>query len=266
MNNIKTYIAGLFLTSIVSCSPFEVIKGDGDIITESIDISDYNEIDISGNSIVVNYIISDTLPVLMITTDRNIYDIYQIETRGNELIIRPKKEYKRAHIKPTEFFITTNSRMLNDVSLSGAVDFNLNNTVRSELLHFNIAGAGQINLNDSVYADKLSVNMAGKADFNSRYACVGEFSSNIAGMGVINIAGSADNASYKIAGMGTVSAFDFVTGELDCRIAGQGRADINVTKRLDVNVAGMGNVKYKGNPSDINKVIAGMGSVKEVEN
>ena len=270
MNNIKMLIKGLlsflfFASAAVSCKPYEVIKGNGEIITESIDISDYNEVNISGSSVIINYIVSDSFPALMVTVDRNIYDIYTIETNGNELIIRPQKEYRFAQIRPTEFFITTNSRMLDKVSLSGSVNFNLNSIFKGESLHFNFAGDGNINLNDSIYADKLSVNIAGKAEFNSQYTNVGEFNSNTAGMGTINIKGNAGNASYKIAGAGTVSAFDFVTEELSCRIAGKGTADINVTKRLNVNVAGMGDVTYKGSPTNIVKVVAGKGNVKAVE-
>ena len=104
-------ICGLFLVS--SCIPTQTIKGDGNITTENIPVSEYDCLELEGGGMVVNYTQSDAPEGLEIKTDRNIFEKYEFNVENHKLKIRPKKEFrKHTNFRPTEFMVTANSRNL----------------------------------------------------------------------------------------------------------------------------------------------------------
>ena len=69
------------------------IKGDGNIITKEISISDYDEISYVGK-VNIKYEQSNASPFFKITIDENILPHLDIKIKGKTLIIQPKNEKK----------------------------------------------------------------------------------------------------------------------------------------------------------------------------
>ena len=69
------------------------IKGDGNIITKEISISDYDEISYVGK-VNIEYEQSNASPFFKITIDENILPHLDIKIKGKTLIIQPKDEKK----------------------------------------------------------------------------------------------------------------------------------------------------------------------------
>ena len=78
------------------------IKGDGNIITKEISISDYDEISYVGK-VNIKYEQSNASPFFKITIDENILPHLDIKIKGKTLIIQPKNE-KKYFIKFFYFF------------------------------------------------------------------------------------------------------------------------------------------------------------------
>ncbi|MDR1879713.1 MAG: DUF2807 domain-containing protein [Tannerellaceae bacterium] len=248
-----------------SCSSFQTIKGDGNLVTEEIDINSYDAIELAGGTMKVFYVQSEEAAGLTVTVDRNILDKFRFETKNNRLRIRPEKEYQQAHFRPTEFTVRTNSNDLQKLGVAGNVNFLVNSPLITEKLEIEVSGSGEINLNDTVRLERLSLSLAGSGTLNAPAFYGGTFSAHIAGSGKINLGGVAQKSSFEIAGSGTVRAFDLQVEEAKCQIAGSGDMEISVSGKIDLEVAGSGHVKYKGNPSKINQQVAGSGSIKKVE-
>ncbi|MBA2743343.1 MAG: DUF2807 domain-containing protein [Chthoniobacterales bacterium] len=83
------------------------------------------------------------------------------------------------------------------------------------------------------------------------------------------------NGATKVALDGTVNAMQgemngasrldangFVTRAMDLSISGAGRAEVNVSQVLKVDISGAGKVIYSGNPKTVDKNISGAGSIK----
>lgn len=250
-----------------ACNVMQTVKGDGNVITQVIDIADYNEIEISSNSTTFNYVQEqDAAPKLTVTVDQNIYDLYEFKTKGSKLVIRPKKSGNLSlRIHPTDFVITTNSTLLKKAEISGGIEFNVNSPlVSNDDLKLELAGSCTANLNESVAVNKLSVDMAGSSTINAQALSIKRFEGETAGSGTFNLGGTAEKASFEIAGNGDVYAFDLLLSEMSCEIAGNGMVETSTKDNLRVSIAGRGTVKYKGDPS-IQKDIAGIGNVKKVD-
>lgn len=107
-------------------------------------------------------------------------------------------------IRPTEFTITTNSAKLKEVSMAGKGKFNVKDKlVSTDKVRMDIAGKGIINMNDSVLIDKLEFNMAGSSTVNAFALNIRQLEGNIAGIGNIHYKGSPSVQVDK-AGIGNV--------------------------------------------------------------
>jgi hypothetical protein len=259
------FLCCLGLLGLSCCFPFQVIKGDGDLVTQEISISDYNTIKVSNGSINLTYSQSEETPGLTVTVDRNIFDKYVFEVKDSELHIVPKEEYKRTGFNPTVFTVTTNSTGLNKLDAAGDIDFKVNNPLLTDELELRLAGSTKVNFNDSLILNKFNVSIAGSGNLNVPAVTGNSFNGRVAGSGKLILGGEITKASFEIAGSGTVRAFDLWVDDIKCKIAGSGDIDISVNNSITAEVAGSGRIKYHGDPQSITKNVAGSGSIKKVD-
>lgn len=249
-----------------SCLSMRTINGDGNVETKQINITAYDEIETMGGSMNVQYAQTpDSGATLTVSTDRNIFDMYEMKVKDRKLIIRPRDEFRNVTFRPTTFTVTTNSATLKAVDVAGHIDFNVVSPLKAEELSFDLAGSGTINLNDTVAAGKLDVDLAGSATLNSFWLTGNQLNGDIAGSGILNLKGEMENASFDIAGSGDVRAFDLNVAKMSCDIAGSGDIKISVSKSIRASIAGSGRIEYKGNPTDISKDVSGSGSIVKIE-
>ncbi|MDR0748603.1 MAG: DUF2807 domain-containing protein [Tannerellaceae bacterium] len=260
--NVSIFLACLL--SMNSCNPFHLIRGDGNLVTQTLTLDDYDVIEAS-HSIKATYIQSEDPPVLTVTTDQNIMEKYTFQVKDSKLQIKPKDEYKYANFFPTQFTVTTHSKGLKKVNLAGSVTFDLDSPLTGNDLEINLAGSGTINLNHLVTINKLDIDLAGSSTFNACKLNGKDFDGDIAGSGKINLGGIMTKATFEIAGSGTVRAFDLQVEDMKCNIAGSGDIEISVSHSISADVAGSGRIKYKGDPQTIRKEIAGSGSIKKMD-
>lgn len=257
------FVFATLLALLPGCSMFNIVKGDGNLVTNEISIGEYDGISITGSSD-INYTQSDAVPGLTVTVDKNIFDMYEFKVADRKLLVQPKQEFETSAISPTKFIVTTNSKELKQAELAGHVVFKTDAPLTTGQLVIEMAGAGDINLNDSVKADKLQIKLAGSATLNAPAVRVGSFAGKVAGSGTFNLSGSAEKASFEIAGNGDVNAFGLQISDLRCEIAGNGTVEASVSTSIVAEVAGRGNIKYKGSPT-ISKEIGGIGSIEKVD-
>lgn len=254
----------LLTLTLNSCNPFQMVRGDGNLVTQELTLDDYDMIEAS-HSVHIIYVQSEDTPALTVTTDQNIMEKYDFLVKGTKLQIKPKDEYKRANFFPTQFTVSTNSKGLRKVDLAGNVTFDIDSLFTGEVLNINLAGSGTINMNEQININKLDVGLAGSATINAYHLNGKDFDGDIAGSGKINLGGSMTKASFEIAGSGTIRAFDLQVEDMECEIAGSGDIEISVSNSISAEVAGSGRIKYKGDPQIIKKEIAGSGSIKKMD-
>ena len=230
----------LFFTSCIMSK--ETIKGNGELTTKSIDISEFSEIEIE-TFVELHYSQTPNTGNIEFTVDDNLWEYYNIYTKDNVLHIKLKDEYeKQFRLSPTKSLLTVSSEQLESVAIAGSSVLNFCTDFTSQKLGIAIAGSGKIIANQ--YPVKIE-----------------DFELGIAGSGNVQLKGNIQKAEITIAGSGNVKAFDCETAELRIGIAGSGNVEATVTDKLSVEIAGSGSVKYKGNPSVIETDVAGSGKV-----
>lgn len=265
----KTRLALAFTFSLLivlsGCISGITVKGDGNLITEKINITDYDRIELNGSNMIVNYEQSTEQPSLTVTTDKNIFDLYDFAVESGLLIIKPKKTERWTNFQPTEFTVTTNSTTIKKLSAGGTATVNINSPIETENLEIDLAGSGLANMPELVKVNSFKTELAGSGTINAANLCVNVFESEIAGSGTLILKGEAEKLNISIAGSGKVQAFDLQAKELSCSVAGSGNVQVNVSDKISADIAGSGNILYKGNPTTIKKDVAGSGSIKPAE-
>lgn len=134
----------------------------------------------------------------------------------------------------------------------------------SELEEIQVIGESDIRTEGSWKGDKLSLDVAGAlrlvADLQME-----EFAIAIAGAANLELRGSTRKFNIECAGAGSIKAYDFLANTVNMDITGVCTANIYAAQSLNINIAGLGNVRYKGNPPEVNIEKAGMGKIRQVE-
>jgi len=91
----------------------------------------------------------------------------------------------------------------------------------------------------------------------------GDFSVEIAGVGTVDASGMVDHLKLESGGAGNAQLDRLAARDAVVRLAGVGNASIAVTGTLDVEIAGVGSVTYRGSPKIVHQTIGGVGHVTQ---
>jgi hypothetical protein len=92
----------------------------------------------------------------------------------------------------------------------------------------------------------------------------GTFTAKIRGSGNLTADGTVDGLRASIAGSGDLRLVDLKAKKADVSIAGSGNATVSAEDSFSASVSGSGDVRYKGNPSNVQSNVAGSGSVEKL--
>lgn len=235
------FIPVIFLQSCHNISVFNPLteKGNKQIITEEIALSDYSAINFSVPGEVIYRQNPDEAPYLQIETDENILPLLEISVENNQLNIKLKD---RKNINPSQLTIQTHSKHLEKITIAGSGKIYQKETLHTKKLEIKIAGSGNV-ISEELTSKILNVKIAGSGD--------------------VQLNGTADEATFTIAGSGDIQAYNCIVQYLKCKIAGSGDIYAYADKTLDAKIAGSGNIHYKGQ-AQLNSNIAGSGSIKQI--
>ncbi len=231
-----TFIA--FLVIISACNPLEVVKGRGEVISETRPAGTFSGIDASSDVDV--YLTQGTAEPVRIEGQDNILEVLETFVRNNELIIRYKPGVILRRHEQVRIYVTNPE--LTTVRISGSAQ---------------VLGRTDWNVTDF----RAAISGSGKLEMTLRNA--EDVAAEISGSGNLYLKGASQTHRIEISGSGNVRAFELVTSEADVRISGSGSCELTVQNKLEAHVTGSGTIRYKGKPT-VNTKITGSGRVVNV--
>ena len=236
----------LFLLALVAitCSScnflgFRRIKGNGVLSTVTRDINNAKNIKLAGSYDVE--ITQGPVTSVKVEADENIIPYIITREEGGYLVIRSRDNVSFSTEHNIKIYITTG---------------------KLEKLH--LAGSGNIiGKNKFTGGNKLELKIAGSGDIKMDVNTP-DIEADIAGSGSITLSGETKDERIKISGVGDYNADQLKAESANIKIAGSGNVKVFADMNLDVSIAGLGSVFYKGAPS-IKQNIAGSGEVKKIE-
>jgi hypothetical protein len=209
-------------------------KGNGKITKQDRNVSTFNSIEISGAYSV--FVKQDSVQSVSVEADENLQSLIRTKVENNKLIIENEKNIHGS--KDLKIYISVAD--LNDISISGDVELSSDGKIKTKEMNVDISGVGKLNM--IVELQSLSIGCSGS--------------------GKLNISGTADNVNADLSGASDINAFDLAAKYFKLSSSGAGKANINVSDKLDIDISGASTVNYKGNPS-ISQDISGVGCVRK---
>lgn len=231
-----TLIVSLTLMAflVVACSG---VRGNGDVIEESHDVSGFDEVRLTGFGTVI--ITQGESESLTISAESNIMPLLVSEVEGDTLVIGQKSN---TSINPTRDIVFTLSV--------------------TDLSRIEVSGAGKIEI-DSLETDSLAINFSGAGDVVIGDLTADSLDIEFSGAGQITIEnGTVTEQSISMSGVGNYEARDFQSETAEISISGAGNATIAVSGELNGSISGAGNISYIGSPT-VDISTSGLGRVSQ---
>ncbi|MCG8574486.1 MAG: DUF2807 domain-containing protein [Flavobacteriales bacterium] len=241
MKTIKiTILAVLLGAGFTSCKKGGVFcyKNDGDSITETRSLSDFDEVALSMSSTV--NIVQGPESKVTITASENVMEIIETKVKGDVLEIDVKKGKCLKGKNDIIFDVETPN--LEGIIISGSGDVNVKNKLITNALDVVISGSGDVDL-DSLQTNSMSTTISGSGELDVR---------TIAAM---------NHHDIVISGSGEIHAFYAEALECEVDISGSGDCNVNVINNLIATISGSGDVVYKGTPK-VESTVSGSGSIR----
>jgi len=230
---VLAFIIGVF-AGCVACG-FNVIKGNGNLLTSEKYVSAFEKIHVS-NSANVRFHSSSEYRVV-VTTDENLDEYVEIVTKNNVLNIGTKS----GSYSFSKFLVELYCPTLTGISMSGSGSFESVDKITTSTFDTSVSGSGKIE---------------GNIECEKFYA-------RISGSGRIIITGSSKDADIGISGSGKFNGSDFIVNNATVRINSSGNVDVHTTDNLKANISGSGNINYRGEPkTDTN--VSGSGRIRKM--
>lgn len=213
------------------------ITGNGKLITENRNLSDYDKISVAGPFDMI--LAKGKEGAISIKADENLMEYIETEVENGHLKIRHKKGYQLKSYKTIA--ITVPFETIETISLAGSGNVSSGDILKASELNINLAGSGTIDLPVSTKILK----------------------SDIAGSGNIKLSGNSEVFYCKIAGSGNLEGYNLKATASHINIAGSGNVKIHTISEIHSKIVGSGDVIYTGNPAIEKSKSVGSGTIRK---
>jgi len=191
------------------------IKGSGDPETRTLELKDFEAIDVGG-AFEIKITRGDELMVT-VTIDDNLWDVFEADVSGKELTLGWKKNVNPEVDAVVEIVMPT----LRKIDIHGAADVEIND-YKGDKFTFEVSGAGELVMDGE--ADELDISVSGAADIDTRdlkarkveisvsgagnakvYASE-SFEGRVSGVGNITYYGNPEHTKTKVSGLGNIES------------------------------------------------------------
>jgi Putative auto-transporter adhesin, head GIN domain len=239
---LSVWVLPLVILTISACNArVSVIRGSGNLITETRQVSNFDSIELSGSGEVI--VTQDGSESLRIETDDNVMEHIKADVEGGTLKLGLVTGIQTGiNIQSTSrlvFYVSVDD--LSGLTTSGSGEFE-SDRIDTSHLDLSVSGSGAIRIADLSASDV-------KAD--------------IGGSGGIDLAGDVAAQDISIDGSGKYQAGDLCSGSVKVSVGGSGSATVCATETLDADISGSGSINYYGSPS-INTSNSGSGKINNL--
>lgn len=211
------------------------VRGSGDVITESREVSGFSEIVLKGSGRARIEVTGEES--LTIEAEENLMPLLTSEVEDGVLELGATEA-----ISPTRdivYTITVSSLEGVTVQGSGALTAS---GVEAGIFDLTVSGLGDVSL-QGLTSDELFIRITGSGD--------------------AEVSGSTSHLMLDVRGSGDYIGEQLVSTTADVEVSGSGNATVNVSEDLEATVSGSGNITYLGDPPSADLSISGSGEIEE---
>jgi hypothetical protein len=218
--NLRIILFGLVATTVLSSCNKECSEDLGAPVEVTRQLSDFTKIE---NEMGADVILTQgESPQVIIAGPEGAMEDITTQVTGDKLTLKTRKNcLDNEHIT---FYVTY-----------------------TDLIEISVSGAGDVTLEDTLTTSDLNLHISGSADM-CLPVIVSELDVAISGSGELNLIGSANNYEASVSGSGDISSFDLTAKNASFSVSGSGKIKTTVTDHLKARISGSGTIYYKGSP------------------
>jgi len=201
------------------------LQGIGEIVPLTIQTGNFTGMDINLPANITWRRAQDTSVTVVMY--ENFFEYLELYVKDGNLVIRSQTQLATTTVNRPRIYIY--APYINSVSFAGAVDTVNWDTIYSE--HFTIRASGAVDVILDLQVNVLDVFGSGAVDFI--------------------LSGNANTANISAAGAVDFLSFDLQIEDAVLIVSGAADIDISVSNTLSLDVSGVADVRYKGNPAII---------------
>jgi hypothetical protein len=227
----------LLVALLLSACGINVIRGSGNIRTESRPVGNFTTVNFTGFGELT--LVQGEAEGLTIETDDNLLPYIKTTVSGGTLTIGFDDDTWIPLIRPRDsirYQLTVTTLTALDLSGAGTVEAA---QLTADRLTLTESGAGQINIAD-LTASEVAITMSGA--------------------GTVDLAGRTMHQTVEMSGLGNYQAADLASETAKVTLSGAGNATIWVSEQLDTEISGAGTINYYGAPQ-LRSETSGIGKV-----
>jgi len=257
MIKIKTLLFFFALLALQACFVGQGYKGNGNVIKQQIQTSDYTKISALG---AVDIILTDgKVGDLSIEAESNLIGLVEAEVNNGELQIKTKDGVNISTDKGIKVYVPVDNR-LSFVSAAGSGDITATKDLNSPDFTVQASGSGDIDLGN-IQAGNFHIKLMGSGNFSSENLQSGNTDISVSGSGNVALTGKTTGLIIKLNGSSEIKAPNFIADSADVSISGSGDITLNVQKTLSASVSGSGDIHYTGNATVVKQAVSGSGEI-----
>ena len=213
------------------------VRGNGDVITKTRSINDYNKVSLKG-SLDVALVYGDEGNI-KIEAESNLIEHIVTKVEGDDLKIYVEKGYNLAPSRESKLLVTVPFKDLSNVSLTGSGDLYGQDVIKANRFGTSISGSGDMQL--SIEAEEIKTSITGSGD--------------------MVLKGSAATLKCDVTGSGDLKAYDLKAQNVYASVTGSGDIKTTAVNSIKARVTGSGDIDYQGNPEMEDKKVTGSGDI-----
>lgn len=248
--SVKIGIAIAYILAVLtsSCVGFneKSVKLSGVTKVSTKEVSAFDKVDVSGAiDVIVNI---GNKSEVVIETDSAIMPYIVTEIKNRELKIYNKKDINidlngLNNFKDCKILVTITTPSILELESSGACDVTIND-LKTDMFKVSLSGA--CDLIGSFDCNTLDFEASGASDSELR--------------------GKVKNCNIELSGASDIKAYDLKVNNLKLEGSGSCNVDISVMDSLDVELSGVSELRYKGEPKYIKTDMSGVSNLTKIDN
>lgn len=244
----------LLLSTSLAFTACAQIKGEGPIVTKTLNVKDFDGVSLEGS---FNVEVNEGAKSVVAKGHGNIIDLLETDVDNGVL----KLELEKGNYRDYELTVMVSTETLEKLKVAGSGDMKVGSFSGLNNLDVAVAGSGNLTSTGVLkMSGHCETSVAGSGDIDVEIEAK-ELEVSIAGSGDVKVSGSAEEQEISIAGSGDYSGSKLSSKKAEVSISGSGDVKIDVQNELEVSIAGSGDVTYSGSPK-VDSSVMGSGDVR----
>jgi hypothetical protein len=208
------------------------VSGDGNVITEEVNVSGFTGVHVSAG---IDVTIAQGDFSVEVVADENLHEYIIVEKVGKMLKIGSERNIYRAKSKVVHVILPE----LTDLKISSAGDMESEADFKCENLNIDISSAGDLNLGVDANDISLSISSSGDCD----------------------LWGSVNSLDARLSSAGDLNAFELEADYVSVKVSSAGDASVTANKEIDMSASSAGSIYYKGDAKVTRSSTSSAGSI-----